>query len=68
VTVALIDDKGCIRAQQSIHGAFSKPVVDKPSTLKALGGPVIRLFKQVGEFFPGGQCEVFYAGSVAPPK
>jgi uncharacterized protein involved in outer membrane biogenesis len=68
VTVALIDDKGCIRAQQTIHGAFSKPVIENPSTLKALTGPVARLFKQVGRLFPGGACDVFYAGSVAAPK
>lgn len=68
VTVALIDDKGCIRVKQTIHGAFKKPVVEKPSTLKALSGPVVKLFKQVGRLFPGGECEVFYAGSVASPK
>ena len=68
VTVALIDAKGCIRAQQAIHGPFRKPVVEKASTLKALTGPVVKLFKQVGALFPGGECEVFYAGSVAAPK
>ncbi|MDZ7595373.1 MAG: AsmA family protein [Thiobacillus sp.] len=67
VTVALIDDKGCIRTQQTIHGAFNNPVVENPSTLKALTGPVVKLLKQVGSLFPGGACEVFYAGSVAPP-
>jgi AsmA protein len=68
VTVALIDDKGCIRAQQTIHGAFKNPVVENPSTLKALTGPVAKLLKQVGRLFPGGACDVFYAGSVAPPE
>lgn len=67
VTVALIDAKGCIRAQQAIHGPFRKPVVEKPSTLRTLTGPVVKLFKQVGALFPGGACEVFYAGSVAAP-
>jgi AsmA protein len=43
-------------------------VVEKVSTLKALTGPVVKLFKQVGALFPGGACEVFYAGSVAAPK
>jgi hypothetical protein len=38
------------------------------STLKALTGPVVKLLKQVGSLFPGGTCEVFYAGSVVPPK
>ncbi|MDP1928807.1 MAG: AsmA family protein [Thiobacillus sp.] len=68
VTVALIDAKGCVKAQQKIQGAFTKPVVDQPSTLTALTGPVMRLLKQVASLFPGGACKVFYAGSVAPPK
>lgn len=68
VTVALIDAKGCIRAQQTIHGSFQKPVVEKPNALKSLTGPVVKLLKQVGRLFPGGACEVFYAGSVASPK
>jgi AsmA protein len=68
VTVALIDAKGCIKAQQKIHGPFKEPVVEKPSTLKSLTGPVVRLLEKLGRLFPGGECEVFYAGSVAPPK
>jgi AsmA protein len=43
-------------------------VVEKPSTLKSLTGPLVRLLEKVGKLFPGGECEVFYAGSVAPPK
>jgi AsmA protein len=70
VTVALIDAKGCIKAQQKIHGPFKKPVVEKPSTLKSLTGPLVRLLEKVGRLFPGGEgaCDVFYAGSVAAPK
>ncbi len=68
VTVALIDAKGCIRAQQKIHGSFQKPVVEKPNALKAISGPVLELLKQAKSLFPGGGCEVFYAGSVASPK
>ena len=68
MTVVLIDAKGCIRAQQHIHGDFKKPVLEKPSTLKSLAGPVARLLKKLGSLFPGGECDVFYAGSVAPPK
>lgn len=68
VTVALIDAKGCIRAQQQIHGHFKKPVLENPSTVRSLTGPVARLLQKLGSFFPGGECEVFYAGSVAPPK
>jgi AsmA protein len=68
VTMALIDDKGCARAVQKIRGTFQKPVVEKPGMLKSLSGPVLKLFKTGRDFFPGGECEVFYAGSVAPPK
>jgi AsmA protein len=68
MTVALIDARGCIRAQQQIHGDFNKPVLEKPSTLKTLTGPVVKLLEKLGSLFPDGECEVFYAGSVAPPK
>ena len=67
VTVALVDAKGCIRVQQTIHGAFKNPVVEKPGAIKSLSGPVVKLLKQVEGFFPGGACEVFYAGSVVSP-
>lgn len=68
VTVALIDGKGCPKVQQKIRGPFRKPVVEKPSVLTSLAGPVLKLLKQARELFDGGRCEVFYAGSVAPPK
>lgn len=65
VTVALVDAQGCAKVQQKIRGSFAQPVIDKPSTLAALTGPVVRLFRQV---VPGGKCETFYAGSVAAPQ
>jgi uncharacterized protein involved in outer membrane biogenesis len=68
VTVALIDTKGCAKVRQKIRGAFKKPVLEKPNALKSLTGPVTKLLKQVESLFPGGECEVFYAGSVASPK
>jgi AsmA protein len=68
VTMALIDAKGCARVLQKIRGTFQKPVVEKPNILTSLTGPALKLFKQGRDFFPGGECKVFYAGSVAPPK
>lgn len=68
VTVAVIDDKGCAKMQQKIHGPFEKPVVEKPSILTSLAGPAIKLLKQTRDLFPGRRCEVFYSSSVAPPK
>jgi uncharacterized protein involved in outer membrane biogenesis len=68
VTVALIDAKGCAKVQQKIHGPFRKPMVEQPSVLSSLTGPVLRLLKKGRNLFPGGECEVFYSGSVTPPK
>jgi len=68
VTVALIDAKGCAKVRQQIRGTFQKPVIEKPNTLKSLSGPMLKLIKQVKSLFPGGECKVFYAGSVTPPK
>jgi len=68
VTVAVIDDKGCITVQQQIHGTFQKPIVEKPGILKGLSGPMISLYDKARSYFPGGECEVFYTGSVSPPK
>ncbi|MBI5420590.1 MAG: AsmA family protein [Deltaproteobacteria bacterium] len=68
VTVALIDGKGCARVRQKIRGSFGKPKVEEVSVLRSLAGPALKLFRQTRDLFPGGQCEPFYAGSVAPPK
>jgi len=67
VSVALVDAKGCARVQQKVHGSFGKPVVETPSVIAALAGPVRRLLNQAESIFPGETCEVFYAGSVASP-
>lgn len=68
VTVALIDAKGCATVHQDIHGSFDNPVVEKPNLLQSLAGPALRLLKKGSELLGGGQCKVFYAGSVAAPK
>jgi uncharacterized protein involved in outer membrane biogenesis len=68
VTAALIDTKGCAKVRQKIRGTFQKPVVEKPNILKSLTGPALELLKKGKELFPGAECEVFYTGSVAPPR
>jgi uncharacterized protein involved in outer membrane biogenesis len=70
VSVAVVDSKGCARVRQRIRGPFGKPVVDKPGLVASLAGPVLNLFGKAAELIPGaaGNCEVFYSGSVAPPK
>lgn len=68
VVIALVDGKGCAVVRQRIRGTFQQPVIEQPSALEALAGPVTELLKQAGEAFTSGDCHVFYAGSVAPPK
>jgi uncharacterized protein involved in outer membrane biogenesis len=67
VTVAVVDEKGCVKVRQRIRGPFGNPVVENASVLQSVAGPVLKLLKQAKKLF-GGRCEVFYAGSVAPPK
>jgi hypothetical protein len=40
--------------------------VEKLSILTSLAGPARKLLGQAQSLF-GGHCDVFYAGSVAPP-
>ena len=67
VTVAVIDAKGCAKVQQKVHGTFMNPVVERPSVMGTLTGPTRTLLRKARSLF-GGKCDVFYAGSVAPPK
>lgn len=68
MTLALLDARGCAKVRQKIRGTFQNPVVEKPSLLRSLAGPALGLLKKGSDLFLGGQCEVFYAGSVAAPQ
>ena len=67
VTIALVDESGCAKVQQRVSGSFRHPVVEKPGVVRSLTGPALELLKKGRDLFPGGECEVFYAGSVVPP-
>lgn len=67
VTVVLVDAQGCARVRQKVSGPFAKPEVEKPDVLTSLAGPVRNLLRQAKTLL-GGQCDVFYAGSVTPPQ
>jgi hypothetical protein len=67
VTVAVIDAQGCATAQEKIRGPFDRPEVEKPSVATSLAGPARTLLRQAKKLF-GDKCDVFYAGSVAPPR
>jgi AsmA protein len=68
VFVALIDARGCAKVQQEMHGTFHKPVVEKPTILQSLSEPTLKLLRKGRDYLTGAECDVFYSGSVAPPK
>jgi AsmA protein len=68
VVVALIDARGCAQVTQTMHGTFREPVVENPSILESLTGPVSDMVMKAKDLFTGGECEVFYDGSVGAPK
>ena len=67
VTVAMVDAQGCATVQEKIRGSFDRPEVEKPNVLISAAGPALNLLRQAKSLF-GGKCDVFYAGSVAPPR
>jgi hypothetical protein len=67
VTVAVLDKRGCAVYSQKVHGPFSKAKIEKVSILKSITGSVSNALKDAWKFI-GGECTVFYSGSVAQPE
>jgi AsmA protein len=65
VTVAVLDKRGCAVYSQKVHGPFRKPRIEKVSIFKSIGGPVTNALEDAWKFIRGGECAVFYSGSVA---
>jgi AsmA protein len=68
VTVAVINAEGCATVRQEIRGTLGRPIVAKPQMFGSITGPAVNLYKLTRGVFPQGPCDVFYAGSVAPPE
>ncbi len=68
VTVASLDEKGCVKLRQGISGPFRDPTLDKVSTLQSAVAPLLGLFAETKRFVTRGECEPFYTGTVAHPK
>jgi len=67
VVVAVVDQHGCAIVTQKVRGPFGRPEIGNINVLKSLASPVTNLFKSAVKLFSNKPCEVFYAGSVAPP-
>ena len=67
VTVAVLDERGCAVYSQKVHGPFRKAKIEKISIFKSITGSVSNALKDAWKFV-GGECTVFYSGSVAQPE
>lgn len=67
MTVASLDEKGCVRFGQKIFGPFRSPRFAKISALRSVVGPVFNLLEDTQRLLKGGDCEKFYTGSVKHP-
>jgi len=68
VVVAVVDQNGCAEVKQKIRGPFSRPEIGNIDIFKSLTKPVTNLLRSAVNLFSNKPCEVFYSGSVAPPK
>lgn len=68
ITVALVDERGCARAGQTIQGPFRLPRISEATAGKKEAPPEETPMGKAKETAPGEECEVFYAGSVLPPE
>jgi AsmA protein len=67
VVVALLDDKGCARFEQSVNGSFDSPQVGAVKAMESLAGPILNLYGKAKRFLQGDRCDIFYSGSVQQP-
>lgn len=67
ITVALVDDKGCVLAGQTIQGTFPRPRLVGATVAKAIP-PAEETAARPKETVLQKGCEVFYSGSVPPPE
>lgn len=68
IAVALVDDRGCARAGQTIQGAFRLPQIAETITAKGKEPTGETPVGEAMEAAPGGECKVFYAGTVPSPE
>ena len=68
VTVAVLDEKGCVKLRQKISGPFRNPQLDKVSTLESVVSPMLGIFERAKRLMGRSGCETFYAGSVPHPR
>ena len=64
VSFAVIDDNGCSIFTQNVYGDLNKPTLERVKIVKTILAPVTNLYNGI----MGVNCDVFYEGSLPPPK
>ena len=67
LSVAVLNAKGCAMSSQRIHGDFTNPQIDPPIPPLSVLGPFFSLLRKPFEMLQGGECKVYYRGSVEQP-
>jgi hypothetical protein len=67
VTVAVVDDEGCVLLEQDVTGPFGEPDVDEPTLPEILAEVVFDLLEEVLELLGAADCDVFYDGALSHP-
>jgi uncharacterized protein involved in outer membrane biogenesis len=68
VTVAALNQRGCIIYSEKVHGSFHKPQIEKESIAESIARSILNPVEDAWKFIQGGECAVFYSGSVAQPE
>jgi len=66
VTLAVVDAKGCVIAEDQLDGSIRQPKMKKPGIIRTVLGPVRHLVNKGEDLFTKHGCSVFYDGSVKP--
>jgi AsmA protein len=64
ISFAVIDAKGCSIFTQDVYGDLNKPTLGKVKVVSTLLAPVTNLYDNIMSV----NCQVFYTGSLPPPK
>lgn len=67
LSVAVLNAQGCAISSQKIHGDFKDPEIDPPIPRRSVLGPVLGLLKKPFAMLQGGECAVYYRGSIEQP-
>ena len=64
ISFAVIDNNGCSIFTQNVYGDLNKPTLERVKIVQTILAPVTNLYNGI----MGVNCDIFYKGSLPPPK